>query len=73
MAHSLSHREVCVVELHVLTYETYAYLLLAGLYAIHHIFPFYKVRRRRVNAKLPADDLGKVRLLQHQRRLVKAW
>ena len=73
VAQGLRNGKVCVVELYILAYEAYAYFLLAGFYAPHHVLPFRKVGRGRVNAKLPADDVGKVGLLQHQRRFVKAW
>ena len=72
VAQGLRNGKVCVVELYILAYEAYAYFLLAGFYAPHHVLPFRKVGRGRVYAKLPADDVGKVGLLQHQRRFVKA-
>ena len=39
--------------------------------ALHQRPPFRQVRRRRVDAQLPAGDAGQVRLLQHQRRFVE--
>ena len=72
VAQGLRNGKVCVVELYILAYEAYAYFLLAGFYAPHHVLPFRKVGRGRVYAKLPADDVGKTGLLQHQRRFVKA-
>ena len=72
VAQGLRNGKVCVVELYILAYETYAYFLLAGFYAPHHAFPFRKVGRGCVYAKLPADNVGKTGLLQHQRRFVKA-
>ena len=39
--------------------------------AFHHLPPFPEVRFRRLQAQLPADDIGKAGLLQHERRLIK--
>ena len=48
------------------------YLLGAVFDALHHFRPFRKVAAGGINAELSANDLGKVCLLQHQRRLIKA-
>ena len=39
--------------------------------AREHLVPFCQVDLRRVNAKLPADDGGKIALFQHDRRLIE--
>ena len=71
MAHGFGYGEVGVVQLHILAHQPDLHHMLARLDALDHLRPLGQLRLGRVDMQLTADDLGKRRLFQHQRRFVE--
>ncbi len=71
VAQGFHHREVGVVELHILAHQGDVHLLFPVADLLHHLQPFGHIRLGGFQAQLPADDVGKVVLLQHDGRLVQ--
>ena len=55
----------------ILAYQADLNGLLDIVDLVDHLFPVCQVRFAGINAELSADDLGEVRLLKHQRCLIK--
>ena len=66
------HGKIRIVELHIFADQPDAHLLFPVLDPLHHGCPFRQIRRRCLQPQFPADHLGKMRFLQHQRRFVQA-
>ena len=72
MVQGLRHRKISVVQTDIFPDQTDLHTVFSGIVdALHHLCPFTKVRFRHLQAKFSADHIGKMRLLQHQRRLIQ--
>ena len=73
MAERLRHGQVGVMQLHVLPHQADLYGVVLVADTLHHFDPVLQVRLRGVNMQFPADNSGKVGLLQHEGRGVEDW
>ena len=71
MRQRLRHRQVSIVKPDVFSDESDRDLLFAAADGLHKVPPFRQIRRRSLNAELPADDAREVGCLKHQRCFVE--
>ena len=71
VAQGLHHREVGVVQLHILAHQGNAGQLLPAADALYHLQPLGHVRLGGLQLQLPADNVGEVVLLQHNGGLIQ--
>ena len=71
VAQGLRHGQIGVVQLHILAHQADGDLSVQALDPLYQGLPLVQRRSSRPEPQLPADDQGKVVLLQHQRRLVQ--
>ena len=67
MMQGLGDRQIGVVQLDILADQGDLDPALPGVHAREHAGPFAKVWRGRVDAEFPADDIGQMAALQHER------
>ena len=72
MMQCLGHREIGVVELHILPDQRDAHLPVGSLDALDHTLPLRQLGSGGVDAQLAADDRGEVGVFKHQRGFVEA-
>ena len=71
MAKRFRNGKVRVVKLNIFAHKTDIYGFVAVNYAVNHLFPFRKIKIRRVDIKLAAYDFRKTVFFKHKRSFIK--